>query len=108
MASLKKTHLKNDYVTYRRRKTVQQLIIEWIKEMYMILDKYPENKRDNLLPVIRNPGINERCTYHNTSYDINHNLKQIAQMVGVSIPLTLYVARPQWDSSDKTKGKFYA
>lgn len=52
MASLKKTDLKNGYVTYRRRKTGQQLIIEWTKEMQMILDKYPENKSDYLLPVI--------------------------------------------------------
>ena len=29
MAFLKKTDLKNGYVTYRRRKTGQQLIIEW-------------------------------------------------------------------------------
>ena len=41
MAFLKKTDLKNGYVTYRRRKTGQQLIIEWTKEMQMILDKYP-------------------------------------------------------------------
>ena len=44
MAFLKKTDLKNGYVTYRRRKTGQQLIIEWTKEMQMILDKYPENE----------------------------------------------------------------
>ena len=32
MAFLKKTDLKNGYVTYRRRKTGQQLIIEWTKD----------------------------------------------------------------------------
>ena len=36
MAFLKKTDLKNGYVTYRRRKTGQQLIIEWTKEMQKI------------------------------------------------------------------------
>ncbi len=104
MAFLKKTDLKNGYVTYRRRKTGQQLIIEWTKEMQMILDKYPENKSDYLLPVIRNPGLNERCTYRNTGYNINHNLKRIAGMVGVTIPLTLYVARHSWASAAKAKG----
>lgn len=44
MAFLKKSDLKNGYVTYRRRKTGQQLIIEWTKEMQMILDKYSEKK----------------------------------------------------------------
>ena len=104
MAFLKKTDLKNGYITYRRRKTGQQLIIEWTKEMQIILDKYPENKSDYLLPVIRNPGINERCTYRNTGYNINHNLKRIAEMVGVTIPLTLYVARHSWASAAKAKG----
>ncbi len=104
MAFLKKSDLKNGYVTYRRRKTGQQLVIEWTKEMQMILDKYHENASDYLLPIIRNPGTNERCTYHNMGYNINHNLKRIAGMVGVSIPLTLYVARHSWASAAKAKG----
>lgn len=104
MAFLKKSDLKNGYVTYRRRKTGQQLIVEWTKEMQMILDKYPENKSDYLLPVIRNPGVNERCIYRNAGYNINHNLKRIAGMVGITIPLTLYVARHSWASAAKAKG----
>ncbi|MGM9867689.1 MAG: phage integrase SAM-like domain-containing protein [Lepagella sp.] len=104
MAFLRKTNLKNGYVTYRRRKTGQQLIIGWTKEMQMILDKYPENTTDYLLPIIRNPGTNERCTYRNMGYNINHNLKKIAKMVGVQIPLTLYVARHSWASAAKAKG----
>jgi len=104
MAFLKKSDLKNGYITYRRRKTGQQLIIEWTKEMQMILDKYPENATDYLLPIIKNPGTNERCTYRNMGYNINHNLKKIAQMVGVQIPLTLYVARHSWASAAKAKG----
>lgn len=104
MAFLKKSDLKNGYVTYRRRKTGQQLIIEWTKEMQMILDKYPENATDYLLPIIRNPGTNERRTYRNMGYNINHNLKKIAKMVGVQIPLTLYVARHSWASAAKAKG----
>ena len=104
MAFLRKTDLENRYVTYRRRKTGQQLIIEWTKEMQMILDKYPENNSDYLLPIIRNTGTNERCTYRNAGYNINHNLKRIAEMVGITIPLTLYVARHSWASAAKAKG----
>ena len=104
MAFLKKTDLKNGYVTYRRRKTGQQLIIKWTKEMQLILDKYHENESEYLLPIIRNPGTNERCTYRNVGYNINHNLKTIAGMVGVTIPLTLYVARHSWASAAKAKG----
>lgn len=104
MAFLKKADLKNVYVTYRRRKTGQQLTIEWTKEMQMLLDKYPENKSDYLLPIIRNPGTNERWVYHNMEYSINHNLKKVAVMVGITIPLTMYVARHSWASAAKAKG----
>jgi len=72
--------------------------------MQMILDKYPENASDYLLPIIRNPYTNERCTYRNVGYNINRNLKRIAEMVGVQIPLTLYVARHSWASAAKAKG----
>lgn len=104
LAFLRKTDLRHGYVTYRRRKTGQQLVIEWTKEMQMILDKYPENKSDYLLPIIRNHGANERNTYLNVGYRINRNLKRIAGMVGVTVPLTLYVARHSWASAARSKG----
>ena len=104
MAYLRKTDLANGYVIYRRRKTGQQLTIEWTKEMQLILDKYPKNASDYLLPIIRNPGTNERCAYRNAGYNINHNLKKIAERVGVNISLTLYVARHSWASAAKAKG----
>ncbi len=104
MAFLRKSDLKNGYIIYRRRKTGQQLTIEWTKEMQVILDKYPENRTDYLLPIIRKPGTNERCTYRNVGYNINHNLKSIATLVGIDIPLTLYVARHSWASAAKAKG----
>lgn len=104
MAFLKKTDLRNGHVVYRRRKTGQQLIIGWTKEMRLILDKYSENISDYLLPIIRKPVVNEHATYRNVGYNINRNLKRIAVMVGVAMPLTLYVARHSWASAAKSKG----
>lgn len=104
MAYLRKKDLRNGYITYRRRKTGQLLIIGWTAEMQAILNKYPENVTDYLLPVIRNPNVKERVCYRNISYNINYNLKKIALMVGVDLPLTLYVARHSWASAAKAKG----
>lgn len=104
MAFLKKTDLKNGRITYRRRKTGQCLTIEWTEQMQLILDKYPENSSVYLLPIIRKADTNERCAYHNVGYNINYNLKKIASMVGVKMPLTLYVARHSWASVAKEKG----
>ena len=104
MAYLKKSDLKNGYVTYRRRKTGQQLAIEWTSDMQLVLDKYPENESDYLLPIIKTVGINERCAYRNVGYNINRSLKQISNMLGLNFHLTMYVARHSWASAAKAKG----
>lgn len=104
MAFLRKTDLADGHIIYRRRKTGQQLTIKWTKEMQTILDKYPENSSDYLLPIIRRNAKNERSVYRNTGYCINQNLKAIAAMIGISVPLTLYVARHSWASAAKAKG----
>lgn len=93
LAFLKKTDLRNGGLSYRRRKTSQLLNIEWTTEMQILLDKYPENPTEYLMPIITNPDANPRNTYRNIGYNINHNLKTIAHMLGISIPLTMYVAR---------------
>lgn len=104
MTFLKKTDLNNGYLTYRRRKTGQQLTIEWTKEMQAIVDKYPDNPTQYLLPIIKTQGVNERCAYRNIGYNINHSLKKIAVKAGINIPLTMYVARHSWASAAKAKG----
>ena len=52
MAYLKKTDIKNGILTYRRRKTGQELSIKWEKCMAEIIAKYPENKTDFFLPKV--------------------------------------------------------
>ncbi|MDE6804040.1 MAG: site-specific integrase [Muribaculaceae bacterium] len=104
MAFLRKIDLAEGYIIYRRRKTGQQLTIEWTRDMQHLLDKYPENITPYLLPIIRRPDADERSTYRNTAYNINHSLKKIAPMVGITVPLTLYVARPSWASVAKAQG----
>lgn len=104
MAYLRKSDLRRGHVIYRRRKTGQQLIIEWTKDMQRILNKYPENRTQYLLPIITNPEADARNTYRNMGYKINHNLKMVGELSGLNIPLTLYVARHSWASAAKTKG----
>lgn len=104
MAFLKKKDLSNGYITYRRRKTGQQLIIEWTKEMQEILDKYPKCPGDYLLPIIRNPESNAIYAYRNAGYCINRQLRYLAHILELPIPLTMYVARHSWASAAKAKG----
>lgn len=104
LAFLKKTDLINGSVVYRRRKTGQKLSIAWTPEMQMILNKYPENPTQYLMPIIKTVGCNERYAYKNVGYNINYSLKKVAEMVDISIPLTMYVARHSWASAAKAKG----
>lgn len=104
MAYLKKCNLKNRQLVYRRQKTGQLLKIEWTDEMQQILDRYPGNPTDYLLPIITKEHINERYTYRNISYHINRSLKVIAERLGLPCNLTMYVARHSWASIAKAKG----
>ncbi|MDE6717196.1 MAG: site-specific integrase [Muribaculaceae bacterium] len=104
MSYLRKRDLADGYVTYRRRKTGQRLVIKWTEEMQRILDKYGENRSEYLLPIIRKTGVNEWYVYRNVGYNINHNLKRIGERIGITIPLTLYVARHSWASAAQAKG----
>ena len=102
MAYLKKTDLQNAILTYRRRKTGQELSIKWEKCMAEIVSKYPENKTDFLLPIIKESD-NERRQYDNALHLVNYRLKELSTMLKLQRPLTMYVARHSWASAAKAK-----
>ena len=102
MAYLKKSDLKNGFLTYRRRKTGQELSIKWEKCMAEIIAKYPENKTGFLLPIIKEEG-NERRQYDNALHLVNYRLKELSTMLKLQRPLTMYVARHSWASAAKAK-----
>ena len=102
MAYLKKKDLSNGILSYRRRKTGQQLFIKWERCMQEIVDKHDADYYSPyLLPILKYPY--DRNQYKNVLYRTNKSLKEIANMVGLSIPLTLYVARHSWASIAKSK-----
>ena len=102
MAYLKKSDLKNGILTYRRRKTGQELSIKWEKCMAEIIAKYPENKTGFLLPIIKEQG-DERRQYDNALHLVNYRLKELSTMLKLQRPLTMYVARHSWASAAKAK-----
>ena len=104
IAFLKKKDLANGILSYRRRKTGQQLFIRWEKCMQDILDKYKENDDSPyMLPIIIPQAKQERKQYKNVLYRINKSLKEIGQLIKLPIPLTMYVARHSWASAARSK-----
>ena len=98
----KKKDLQNGVLSYRRRKTGQQLFIKWEKCMQEIVNKYPETGTGYLLPIIKTSG-NERRQYRNALRLVNNKLKEISVMVGLQTNLTMYVSRHSWASIAKSK-----
>ena len=104
MAYLKKSDLKNGILTYRRRKTGQQLTIKWEECMEEIVTKYKSRSATQyLLPIITNPLTDERKQYRNAIFRVNTALKKVARLVDLPIPLTMYCARHGWASIAKSK-----
>lgn len=104
MAYLRKKDLSGGVLSYRRRKTGQRLSVKWEKCMQEIVGKYDTAQSAYLLPVIRpDSGVEERKQYIYASHNINRSLKTIGRELGLSVTLTLYVARHAWASIARSK-----
>ncbi|GFH99897.1 site-specific integrase [uncultured Phocaeicola sp.] len=103
MAFLKKADLNNGVLTYRRKKTGQLLTIRWEKCMQDIVDKYPGKFSSYLLPIIKVTRKDERLQYRTASCAINRRLKELGKKLGLTYPLTMYVARHSWASAARGK-----
>lgn len=100
IAYLKKKNLSNGFVVYNRRKTGQQLVVKWEKQMEAIANKHLDS---NLFPIITKEDGTERKQYLNKMMLINRYLKKIAELAKIPIPLTMYVARHSWASIAQSK-----
>ena len=103
IAYLKKKSLVNGYIVYNRKKTGQQLVVKWENNMVNIVDKYFNDSSEFFMPIIKRQDGTERKQYLNKMLIINRNLKKIAQLAGISMSLSLYVARHSWASIAQAK-----
>ena len=98
IAKLKASNIRNGVLTYQRSKTGQRISVKWRKEMQAIVDRHHRQGSDRLLPVIaQETDIRKR--YDTALHNINYNLRKIGEAIGLSIPLTMYVARHSWASA---------
>lgn len=100
MAYLKKSDLRNGFLIYNRRKTFQSLTIQWERPMQAIVSRYAEQTIASpyMFPIITGDTLVDRISYEQALQRINRSLKQIGLMIGLSVPLTTYVARHSWAS----------
>ena len=109
LAHLRKSDLKDGFVSYTRSKTGQRLSIRWEKEMQDIVDKYQAQTSSSpyFFPFLvsgandkngtaQDKRLDELRQYHNAESRITYHLKKLGAMLNVKGKLTLYVARHSW------------
>lgn len=105
IAYLQKTDLKNGVLSYRRKKTGQLLTLRWEACMDEIAGHYAAlSSSPYLLSIIKDPEGDIRKQYSNALTLINRKLKEIGRSIGLTQPLTLYVARHSWASIAHSEG----
>lgn len=104
IAYLQKRNLRDDVLTYRRKKTGQLLSVHWEPCMQKIVDRYSSASSPFLLSVIKDYGADIRKQYHSILTLINRNLKAIGHTLELELPLTMYVARHSWASIARDEG----
>lgn len=98
MAYLKTSSIRNGFLTYRRHKTTQQLIIRWEKSMHNIAAKYSAKESEYVFPLINSTNKDVRTQYLNAYKSLSRHLRKLGEMIGLSEPLTFHRARHTWAS----------
>ncbi len=105
MAHLRKKDLHDGVLTYRRKKTSQQLTLQWEPCMQAIVDRYAAASESPYLFSILSEGRGDlRRQCHNALARINRHLHAIGRTLHFSLPLTMYVARHSWASIARSEG----
>ena len=104
MSYLKTTDIVDGMLHYARKKTGQEIDIEWTTELQEIVDKNPSCNEPYLLPIIKKSNGKERNQKRYKQTVVNENLKKISKALQLKEPLTMYVARHTWASLARDTG----
>ena len=107
MAYLRKSQIRDGYLTYSRRKTGVTLRIRIEREALEIIKKYSSSGRNGyLFPILgENQGATETyLCYCSALSTYNRRLKRLAELIGTGERLTSHVARHSWATAARNTG----
>lgn len=99
MAYLRKDNVIKETVVYSRRKTGQRLSVRIEPCIDAIIKRYSDAsaKSPYIFPIITSFNREQAYLQYQSALGYyNHQLKQLAGMVGVSVPLSSYTSRHTW------------
>ncbi len=100
LAYLKKSDLKGNTITYRRRKTGRQLTVTLLPEAVELIRKLinPDSKSPYLFPFLRSDENTMEAyrEYQLALRQFNYQLTMLRQILGISTELSSYSPRHTW------------
>ena len=84
IAYLKKEQVKNDFISYKRKKTNRHLTVKLHEKAKAIIHKYKVNDPDcpYLFPILYNPQRKVSVEYSSALRTHNNRLRQISELMG--------------------------
>jgi integrase len=104
---LKKEHISAGRISYRRKKTGQNVNITITEQIQFLIDSFADETAGSpyVFPLLRENGGDLYRQYENALRTNNRRLKHVADLAGLDSipPLTSHAARHSWASRGKNK-----
>lgn len=107
MAYLKKADVYDERIHYRRRKTNDAFSIPVSETLAEVIDAFAATDTPYLFPILDTRHLSERQQFDRIQKCLkrmNKELKEVAAVLGLDVPLTTYVARHTFATTLKRKG----
>lgn len=100
LAYLRKSDLRDNVITYRRRKTGRSLSVTLTPEAMILVRRYMNSDSDSpyLFPILRSSEGTEEAyrEYQLALRSLNHQLALLGSLLGIGERLSSYTARHTW------------
>lgn len=101
---LKKSNIQNEYITYVRHKTGQELTIRIETRLQNIINQYEKKDSPYLFPILNTEDENKAYSQYEIALNYyNRQLKRLSKLLEPNINLSSYTPRHTWATTARNK-----